>query len=115
MNNKLYGVRCGVRHYTQLINESLIDQETWRDMVRGAIGLCYEIQSEPKCRENPIMLELLMNSIANVLLETKDCFSDSDSVRELVLVSRTKNTLEQVISGIQQLVDEIYPEGAESG
>ena len=47
MNDQLYEVRFGVEHYAQLINESLIDQESWRDMVEGAVALCLEFQDEP--------------------------------------------------------------------
>ena len=106
----LYDARVGVENYARLMSESLIEQATWRDMVWGAMKLCTEIRNEPSCRENPYLRDLLMNAIACVLLETKDFFGVSDQVRESDLVRSTRSALEEVISAIQDEVDECYPE-----
>ena len=115
MNDQLYDVRIGVDTYSQIIRESIIEQETWRDMVLGAVGLCAEIQGELACTENPYLRDLLMESVIRVLLKSGDFFGDTDHVRELALVKSTKFALEQVISDMQDQVDDCYPEGAESG
>ena len=110
----LYDARVGVETYARLISERIKEKEAWRDVVSGAMVLCTEIQNEPSCSENPYLRDLLMNAIACVLLETKDFFGDSDQVCELDLVRRTRRALEEVISAIQDEVDECYPEGQEA-
>ena len=107
----LYDVRVGVEYFAELISERLIDQETWRDIVCGAIGLSESFCEEPACRENPYLYELLLNAINCVLFQAMDYFVDSDHVRELALVKSTKRALEEVISRIQEEVDDCYPEG----
>lgn len=116
MNNQLdlYDTRVGVETYARLISESIKEQETWRDMVYGAMELCDQFCQEPACRENPYLYELLLNAIVCVLFQAKDFFGDSDHVRELELVRSTKRALEQVISRIQDEVDDCYPEGDEA-
>lgn len=111
MNDQLYEVRFGVEHYAQLINESLIDQESWQDMVEGAVALCLEFQDEPACSENPYLCSLLTTAIICVLMKSKDFVVDSDHVHELELVRSTKRALAEVISNIQDEVNECYPEG----
>ena len=115
MNDQLYDVRIGVDTYSQIIRESIIEQEAWRDMVRGAMELCLEFQEEPACSENPYLCNLLVTAVICVLGESEDFFGDSDRVRELALVKSTKSALEQVISYVQDEVDDCYAEGAESG
>ncbi len=116
MNDKwdLYDARVGVETYAQFIGESLIEQATWRDMVLGAVALCLEFQDEPACSENPYLCNLLTTAVICVLIESKDFFGDSDHVRELELVRSTKRALEEVISRIQDEVDDCYPEGDEA-
>jgi hypothetical protein len=82
-------------------------------MVWGAVELCTEIRDELACTENPYLRELLIDSIAYVLIESKDIFGDSDHVRELALVKSTKSALERVVSDFQDQVDDCYPECAE--
>ena len=106
----LYDARLGVETYARLISESIKEQETWRDMVLGAAALCSESKIEPACSENPYLQDLLMNAIACVLFESKDFFGDSDQVRESDLVRSTRSALDEVISAIQDEVDECYPE-----
>lgn len=117
MNNQmdLYDVRVGVGTYARIISESIKEQETWQDMVQGAVEMCLEIQDEPACSENPYLCNLLVTAVTCVLIESKDFFGDSDHVRELALVKSTKSALEQIVSDIQDQVDDCYPEGAESG
>ena len=106
----LYDARVGVETYAQSIRESLKEQETWWDMVRGAAGLCAEIEDTPACTENPYLCNLLMTVVRTVLLETEDCFGESDQARELALVRRTKRAVLEAISRNEQYVDECYPE-----
>ena len=40
----IYDAHVGVDTYSQSIRESLKEQESWRDMIRGAAGLCAEIE-----------------------------------------------------------------------
>jgi hypothetical protein len=117
MNDKwdLYDARVGVETYARIISESIKEQETWRDMVLGAVALCLEFQDGPACGDNPYLCNLLMNAVICVLIESKDFFGDSDHVRELELVRSTKRAIAEVISDIQDEVDDCYPEGAESG
>ena len=116
MNDKwdLYDARVGVETYSQIIRESVTEQETWRDMVRGAVGLCDEIRNELVCTENPYLRELLVDAVTCVLIKSKDIFGDSDHVRELALVKNTKTALEQMVSEFQDVVDDCYPEGDEA-
>ena len=115
MNNQedLYDARVGVETYARYIRESLLEQESWRDMVRGAAELCLEIGATPACTENPYLRDLLMTVIVCVLLESEDYFGESDQARELALVRRTKRVVMEAISEIQQDVDECYPETAD--
>ena len=115
MNDQLYDVRVGVETYSRIIRESIIEQENWRDMVRGAAVLCSGFNDEPACSENPYLCSLIIASINCVLLESTDFFDDSDHARDLALMKSTKSALEQVISTMQDQVDDCYPEGAESG
>ena len=113
MNDELYDVRVGMETYSRIISESITEQETWRDMVSGAVELCSDIRNELVCTENPYLRELLVDAVAYVLIESKDIFSDSDHVRELALVKSTKSVLEQMVSDMQDDVDDCYPECAE--
>ena len=117
MNNQidLYDVRVGVETYARVIRESISEQETWLDMVCGAVMLVSEIRNERVCRENPYLLELLVDAVTCVLLESEYFFSESDHERELAVVKSTKSALEHSISHMQEKVDDCYPAGAESG
>ncbi len=110
----LYDARLGVETYARLISESIKEQETWRDMVLGTVALLSEIQDTPACTENPYLRDLLINAVVRVLIMSTDFFGDSDQVRELDLVRSTRRALEEVISAIQDEVDECYPEGQEA-
>ncbi len=116
MNNlaDLYDVRVGMETYARVISESISEQETWRDMVWGALELCSDIRNELVCTENPYLRELLVDAVTCVLFKSKDIFGDSDHVRELALVKNTKTALEQMVSEFQDVVDDCYPEGDEA-
>ena len=90
---ELYDVRVGVATYTRWIYESLIEQESWRDMVRGAAGLCAESENTPACTENPYLCNLVMTVVRTVLLKSEDYFGESGQARELALVRRTKKEI----------------------
>ena len=109
----LYDARVGVETYARHIRQDLQKQETWRDMVRGAAGLCAEIENTPACTENPYLCNLVMTVVRTVLLASEDYFGESDQARELALVRRTKRVVMEAISEIQQDVDECYPETAD--
>ena len=113
MNNQidLYDVRVGVETYSRIISESIKEQQTWRDMILGAVELCLELREEPACSENPYLCNLLTTAIICVLMKSKDFVVDSDHVHELELVRSTKRALAEVISNIQDEVNECYPEG----
>ena len=112
MNDKwnLYDARVGVETYARLISESIKEQETWRDMVLGTGALLSESQDTAVCWENSYLRDLIIKAVVCVLIESKDFFGDSDHARELELVRSTKRALEEVISAIQDEVDECYPE-----
>ena len=110
---ELYDVRVGVATYTRWIHESLIEQESWRDMVRGAAGLCAEIENTTACTENPYLCNLLMTVVRTVLLESEHYFGQSNQARELALVRSTKRAIMESISEIQHDVDDCYPETAD--
>ena len=111
---ELYDARVGVETYARIISESIKEQETWRDMVWGAVALCAEIRDTPACSENPFLCDLLITAVGCVLIESADFFGASDQVRESDLVRSTRRALEEVISEIQEEVDECYPEGQEA-
>ena len=113
MNEELYDVRVGMETYSRIISESITEQETWRDMVMGAAALCFNFVEEPACSENPYLRDLLVCAVSCVLIESKDIFGDSDRERELALVKSTKSALEQMVSHMQNDVDDCYPECAE--
>ena len=113
MNDELYDVRVGMETYSRIISESITEQETWRGMVRGAVGLCTDIRNDLVCTENPYLRELLVDAVTYVLIESQNIFGESDHVRELALVNSTKNALERMVSEMQEQVDECYPECAE--
>ncbi len=106
----LYDARVGVETYARIISESIKEQETWQDMVLGTGDLLIEIQTQPACTENPYLRDLIITTVVCVLIESKDFFGDSDQVRELELVRSTRRALEEVISAIQEQVDDCYPE-----
>ena len=110
---ELYDARVGVSTYARYIRESLKEQENWRDMVRGAVMWCDEIENTPACSENPHLCNLLMTVVRIVLLESEDDFGELDQARELALVRRTKRVVMEAISKIEQDVDECYPETAD--
>ncbi len=110
----LSDARVGVETYARLIREGIKEQETWYDMVLGAVALCTVIQDTPACRENPYLRDLLINAVVRVLIMSADFFGDSDHMRESALVRSTKRELEEAISAIQDEVDECYPEGQEA-
>ncbi len=109
----LYDARVGVETYAQSIRESLKEQETWSDMVRGAAGLCAEIEDTPACTENPYLCNLLMTVVRTVLLESEHYFGESNQARELALVRSTKRAIMESISEIQHDVDDCYPKTAD--
>ncbi len=106
----LYDARLGVETYARLISESIKEQETWRDMVLGTVALLSESQDTAACWENSYLRDLIIKAVVCVLFESKDFFGDPDQVRESDLVRSTRRALEEVISAIQDEVDECYPE-----
>ncbi len=94
----LYDARVGVETYARYIRQNLKDQETWRDIVRGAADLCIDIQYRPACRENPYLCDLLMTVVGSVLSESEDNFGGSDRIGESALVRSTKKEILKAIS-----------------
>ena len=108
----LYDARVGVETYAQYIRQDLKEQETWRDMVRGAAEWCFQIVETPACTENPYLRDLLIIFVITVLLESENYFGESHRIGESALVRSTKKEILKAISEIEEMVDESYPETA---
>ncbi len=111
---ELYDARVGVETYARIINESIKEQETWRGMVLETGSLLDGCLFSEVCWENVYIRSLIIRAVDCVLYESMGFFGASDQVRESDLVRSTRRALEEVISDIQNEVDECYPEGQEA-
>ncbi len=110
----LYDARVGVETYARIISEDIKEQETWRKMVLQTSALLSGCLVSEVCWENVYIRDLIIKAVMCVLIESTDFFGASDQVRESDLVRSTRRALEEVISEIQNEVDECYPEGQEA-